>query len=152
MNAFFSNVRPVQVIGPLGEALTIDSLPPPETSRWSARRKAEVVAAVTGGLLSIEAVCDRYDLSLEELMLWQRAVERSGLPGLRVKQIQCPKAIHERQNKFKALTAPAAVADVVITDCGGALFGIPADQQARRALEHQSRSPHPAGAALAPAD
>ena len=38
--------RPAQVIGPLGEPLTLDSLPPPGTTRWVVRRKAEVVAAV----------------------------------------------------------------------------------------------------------
>src|SRR3546814_9453267 len=39
-------IRPAQVIGPLGEPLTLDSLPPPSTTRWVVRRKAEVVAAV----------------------------------------------------------------------------------------------------------
>ena len=39
-------IRPAKVIGPLGEPLTIDSLPPPDTTRWVVRRKAEVVAAV----------------------------------------------------------------------------------------------------------
>ncbi len=45
-------IRPAQVIGPLGEPLTLASLPPPETTRWVVRRKAEVVAAVNGGLLT----------------------------------------------------------------------------------------------------
>src|ERR1700741_3075749 len=44
-------IRPAKVIGPLGEPLTLDTLPPPETTRWVVRRKAEVVAAVNGGLL-----------------------------------------------------------------------------------------------------
>ena len=43
-------IRPAQVIGPLGESLTLDSLPSAETTRWVVRRKAEVVAAVAGGL------------------------------------------------------------------------------------------------------
>ena len=38
-------IRPARVIGPLGEPLTLESLPPPETTRWVVRRKAEVVAA-----------------------------------------------------------------------------------------------------------
>ena len=38
-------IRPAKVIGPLGESLTLDTLPPPGTSRWVVRRKAEVVAA-----------------------------------------------------------------------------------------------------------
>ena len=74
-------IRPAQVIGPLGEPLTLDSLPPVETTRWVVRRKAEVVAAVAGGLLSVDEACKRYTLSLEEFTSWQRAVDRSGMPG-----------------------------------------------------------------------
>ena len=74
-------IRPAQVIGPLGEPLTIDSLPPPETTRWVVRRKAEVVAAVAGGLLTVDEACARYTLSLEEFTSWQRAVDRSRHAG-----------------------------------------------------------------------
>ena len=55
-------IRPAQVIGPLGEPLTLDSLPPPTTTRWVVRRKAEVVAAVNGGLLTVDEACERYGL------------------------------------------------------------------------------------------
>jgi hypothetical protein len=92
--------RPVQVIGPLGESLTLDSLPPPSTSRWVVRRKAEVVAAVNGGLLSVDEACERYTLTLEEFASWQRAVDRSGMPGLRVTRIQHYKSLYERQQRF----------------------------------------------------
>ena len=92
--------RPAQVIGPLGESLTLDSLPPPATTRWVVRRKAEVVAAVSGGLLSVDDVCERYDLSVEEFASWQRAVDRSGMPGLRVTRIQHYKSLYERQQKY----------------------------------------------------
>lgn len=92
--------RPAQVIGPLGEPLTLDSLPPASTSRWVVRRKAEVVAAVNGGLLSVDEACERYGLSLEEFASWQRAVDRSGMPGLRVTRIQHYKSLYERQQKF----------------------------------------------------
>jgi hypothetical protein len=92
--------RPAQVIGPLGEPLTLDSLPPPETRRWVVRRKAEVVAAVNGGLLTVDEVCERYALTLEEFAGWQRAVDRSGMPGLRVTRIQHYKSVYERQQKF----------------------------------------------------
>lgn len=80
--------KPAQVIGPLGEPLTLDSLPPANTTRWVVRRKAEVVAAVNGGLLTVDEVCERYNLSLEEFASWQRAVDRIGMPGLRVTRIQ----------------------------------------------------------------
>ena len=93
-------IRPAQVIGPLGEPLTLDTLPAPGTSRWVVRRKAEVVAAVNGGLLSIDEVCERYALTVEEFAAWQRAVDRSGMPGLRVTRIQHYKSLYERQQKY----------------------------------------------------
>ncbi|NVD45018.1 CtrA inhibitor SciP [Qipengyuania atrilutea] len=94
------DIRPDQVIGPLGEPLTIDDLPPPSTRRWVVRRKAEVVAAVTGGLLTVDEVLERYDLTLEEFASWQRAVDRSGMQGLRVTRIQHYRDLYERQLKY----------------------------------------------------
>jgi len=93
-------IRPAQVIGPLGEPLSIADLPPPETKRWVVRRKAEVVAAVNGGLLTIDEVLERYGLTLEEFASWQRAVDRSGMQGLRVTRIQHYRDLYERQLKY----------------------------------------------------
>jgi hypothetical protein len=92
-------IRAAQVMGPLGEPLTLESLPSQDTRHWVIRRKAEVVAAVGGGLLSIEEACERYDLSLDELMLWRRAVERSGMYGLRVTRVQLYEALYAQQDK-----------------------------------------------------
>ena len=92
--------RPDQVIGPLGEPLTLASLPAPTTTCWVVRRKAEVVSAVSGGLLSVDDACNRYGLTLEEFAGWQRAVERSGMPGLRVTRIQHYKTLYEKQQKY----------------------------------------------------
>ena len=93
-------IRPAQVIGPLGEPLTLDTLPPADARRWVVRRKAEVVAAVNGGLLTIDEVLDRYGLTLEEFASWQRAVDRSGMQGLRVTRIQHYRDLYERQLKY----------------------------------------------------
>src|SRR3954451_15938757 len=93
-------IRPVQVIGPWGEPLTLDSLPPPSTSRWVVRRKAEVVAAVNGGLLSVDQACDPCGLTIEEFAGWQRAVDRSGMAALRVTRFQHYKSLYELQQKF----------------------------------------------------
>jgi len=92
--------RPHQVIGPLGEPLTVDKLPPATTTRWVVRRKAEVVAAVAGGLLTVDEVCQRYNLSLEEFASWQRAVDRSGMPGLRVTRIQHYREVYDRRQRY----------------------------------------------------
>lgn len=77
-----------RVIGPTGETITLDNLPPPDTKRWVARRKAEVVAAVRGGVLTLEEACERYTLSVEEFASWQRMVEAHGLQGLRTTRLQ----------------------------------------------------------------
>ena len=45
---------------PLGEPLTLDSLPPPDTMRWVVRRKAEVVAAVSAACVSANAISRRF--------------------------------------------------------------------------------------------
>jgi hypothetical protein len=76
------------VIGPAGEPLSIDDLPPPETKRWVIRRKAEVVAGVRNGLISLEEACERYKLSVEEFLSWQRLIEKHGLRGLRTTRLQ----------------------------------------------------------------
>jgi Protein of unknown function (DUF1153) len=72
----------------IGAGITLESLPPPETKRWVIRRKAEVVAAVRAGVLSLEEACQRYTLSIEEFLSWQRLVDSHGLPGLRVTRLQ----------------------------------------------------------------
>ena len=93
-------ILPAFVIGPLGERLTLETLPPPGTKRWVIRRKAEVVAAVQRGLLTFEDACGRYSLTLEELASWERNVDRSGMKGLRVTRLQHYRDLHERQLKY----------------------------------------------------
>ena len=80
--------REPYVIGPDGTALTLKDLPPVSTKRWVIRRKAEVVAAVRGGLLTLEEACDRYHLTVEEFLAWQKAIDQFGLPGLRATRVQ----------------------------------------------------------------
>ena len=93
-------IRPASVLGPLGEALSLETLPAAGATRWVIRRKAEVVAAVNGGLLTIDEACERYDLTLDELTSWQRAIERSGMYGLRTTRIQHYRELYERQNRY----------------------------------------------------
>lgn len=76
------------VIGPDGSPLTLADLPPPGTTRWVIRRKAEVVAAVRGGLLTLEDACTRYTLTVEEYLAWQHSIDSHGLAGLRTTRIQ----------------------------------------------------------------
>ena len=76
------------VIGPTGAPLTLSDLPPQNTQRWVIRRKAEVVAAVHGGLLTLDEACERYRLTNEEFLGWQQSIEQHGLAGLRTTRIQ----------------------------------------------------------------
>ena len=76
------------VIGPTGAPLTLADLPPENTQRWVIRRKAEVVAAVHGGLLSLDEACSRYSLTSEEFLGWQKSIDQHGLAGLRTTRIQ----------------------------------------------------------------
>jgi len=76
------------VIGPDGRLLTLADLPPSHTGRWVIRRKAEVVAAVRGGLLSLDEACSRYYLNSDEFLSWQRCIDRFGLAGLRSTRTQ----------------------------------------------------------------
>jgi hypothetical protein len=76
------------IMGPAGQPITIDDLPSPGTKRWVVRRKAEVVAAVRAGLISLEDACKRYTLSVEEFASWQTLVDRYGVRGLRATRVQ----------------------------------------------------------------
>jgi Protein of unknown function (DUF1153) len=76
------------VVGPDGRPITIADLPAPGITRWVTRRKAEVVAAVHGGLLTAEDACDRYSLTKEEFAGWERLYQRHGVKGLRTTRLQ----------------------------------------------------------------
>ena len=86
MGLMYNDNIEATVMGPNGKWLSLADLPAPDTKRWVPRRKAEVVAAVRGGLLSLEDACERYALTVEEFLSWQRNVERYGLHGLRATQ------------------------------------------------------------------
>ena len=64
--------------------MSIYDLPRPDTSRWVVRRKAEVVAAVKGGLITLDQACEMYSLTIDEYLSWQSKLERHGLRGLRI--------------------------------------------------------------------
>jgi hypothetical protein len=63
-------------------------LPPPQTVRWVASRKAAIVAAVRGGFLTLEEARGRYGVSTDEFMAWQSAFDRGGQCGLQIRRVQ----------------------------------------------------------------
>lgn len=87
------------VVGPSGYPLYKNDLPQPR-ARWTPMRKAEVIAAIRGSLLSIEEACIRYGLTLEEIASWQRTVERAGIPGLRATHAQRHRDAQEKAQRF----------------------------------------------------
>lgn len=80
--------RPSWVPGPTGAPLSIKDLPPAGTTRWVVRRKAEVVAGVRGGLISLEDALRRYNLTIDEFRSWQRLLDNHGLEGLRATRLK----------------------------------------------------------------
>ena len=79
---------PRQVTLPDGSILTRADLPPADTRRWVASRKAIVVKAVISGLITQAEALERYSLSEEEFTLWRDAVARHGGKALRVTTLQ----------------------------------------------------------------
>ncbi len=73
---------------PDGTVLTRADLPPPETTRWVASRKAAVVRGLNSGLITTEEALERWSLSEEELDEWIMAVDKHGLSGLKVTKLQ----------------------------------------------------------------
>lgn len=79
---------PRTVTLPDGTRLSRADLPPADTRRWVAGRKAVVVHAVKHGLLPLKEALERYSLSEEEFELWKAAVETHGEAALKVTTIQ----------------------------------------------------------------
>ncbi len=88
MTATQTQTRENLPIGPDGTPLRLEDLPPADTVRWVVRRKAQVVAAVRGGLLTLEEACNRYRLTVEEFLTWQRSLDNHGIAGLRTTKCQ----------------------------------------------------------------
>lgn len=79
---------PRAVTLPDGTVMTRADLPPSDTRRWVARRKAAVVRGVLSGLITREAALAQYGLSAEELDEWVHAVTHHGLEALKATSVQ----------------------------------------------------------------
>lgn len=73
---------------PDGSYMTRADLPPADTRRWVASRKAAVVKAVAFGLLTRAQAEELYSLSAEELDHWIAATEQFGQDALKTTRIQ----------------------------------------------------------------
>src|SRR5579871_3956505 len=88
------------VNGPCG-FLSETELPAPGRIRWTPRRKAEVVLAVNGDVLTAEEAFLRYDLTAEELASWTNAYQRSGVRGLRATRYLGEEPADEFRNRLR---------------------------------------------------
>ena len=79
---------PRSVTLPDGSIMTRADLPPDETRRWVASRKAAVVKAVVFGLISRKDALSRYALSDEEFAEWETAVAEHGEGALKATALQ----------------------------------------------------------------
>lgn len=71
-----------------GQVLTQADLPPVNTRRWVASRKAAVVRGVLYGLISQSEALERYGLSEEEFSEWVTAVSIHGVEALKATALQ----------------------------------------------------------------
>ena len=98
-NASFPNrSEQVKIVRISDRQKELDRLPPSDTRRWVMRRKAQVVAAVRGGLLTFEEACERYRLSEEEFKSWMTLLDNYGVRGLRATRTQEYRQTEERQS------------------------------------------------------
>ena len=73
---------------PDGSSMSRADLPPVDTQRWVASRKATVVKAVASGLISRDEAKARYALSEEELSGWENAIRQHGKEALKATTLQ----------------------------------------------------------------
>lgn len=71
-----------------GSVMSRADLPPPETRRWVASRKAAVVRGVVYGLITQSEALERYGISDDEFMEWLRAVTEYGEAALKATALQ----------------------------------------------------------------
>ena len=91
--------------------LALETLPAPDTKRWIPRRKAIVLAALRTGLLRIDEACERYGLSADEIISWQRLVERYGVTALRTTRLQVYRSSGKQAERGDANAASTAAGE-----------------------------------------
>ncbi len=71
-----------------GSVMTQADLPPPNTKRWVASRKAAVVRGVAYGLITQSDALTRYQISEDEFHEWVKAVSEHGEDALKATALQ----------------------------------------------------------------
>ena len=68
--------------------IVVNNLPSANIIRWTIRRKVEIVTAVRNGILTLDEACERYRLSAEEFLHWERLIAAHGLSGLKATRLK----------------------------------------------------------------
>ncbi|MDD9976344.1 MAG: DUF1153 domain-containing protein [Boseongicola sp.] len=79
---------PRTVTLPDGTVMSRADLPDPKTRRWVASRKAAVIRAVDGGLITRSEALEIYDLSSEEFDNWHALVASHGESALKATNLK----------------------------------------------------------------
>ena len=77
-----------QSVSEMGVSPGVDLPVPSANLRWVISRKAQLIAALDAGWLSLEEACSRYSLTSEEIISWRSRMIRHGMRGLRATGIQ----------------------------------------------------------------
>lgn len=102
-----------------GTVYFLRDLPPPDTVRWVISRKTLVAAAVISGLLTEEAVLERYpDLTLGELQHWVKMAKDGNIKELRVTRLSS-NAVESQTLMELSESFSITVGDVTVCSSGG---------------------------------
>jgi hypothetical protein len=71
-------------IGLRGNVIAPYDLPPARGARWTPLRKVDLIAAILGGVITLDEAKARYALTTEELSEWRRGLAAGGVKGLKV--------------------------------------------------------------------
>jgi hypothetical protein len=70
-------------VGLRGNVIAPYDLPPAHGARWTPQRKADLIAAILGGVITLDEAKARYALTIEELSEWRRGLAAAGVRGLK---------------------------------------------------------------------
>ena len=71
-----------------GNVITSNDLPPPNTTRWTANKKAIMVRAVVNDLVTLDEVLERYSMTEREFKFWVEGLAKYGKTGLKITYFQ----------------------------------------------------------------
>jgi hypothetical protein len=66
-----------------GNVIAPYDLPPARGARWTPMRKVDLIAAILGGVITLDDAKARYALTTEELSEWRRGLAAGGVKGLK---------------------------------------------------------------------